>query len=254
MSEPDYDGYEKSLEKVLEGATKDYYSAYVDINRHQVTVGRAYLWVSAALIGVYATAFEKFGYFITSHSCSLVISAFAFILACVGFGICLYSIPARKGYMAIPQKGWGEFSKLAYNELSKPDSKVYGTFLTHLISRVDQAYAYNFKTNQKRAQLLRVTSWILISSFSLAIFASAVTIVDSVYSSQPKDVNNMSDDNQSSNTNQPSQQPEPAPQLKVPEPPPSADIGTGGIISTHSAEPIDSTNVVVATEGLKPNK
>ena len=250
MSEPtlDYDGYEKSLEKILEGVTKDYYSALLDINRHQVMVSRAYLWVSAALIGVYAAAYEKFSSVISMHSCLFVFSMFALIFACIGFGICLYSIPARKGYMAIPKKGWGEFSKGAYDLLKDNNPKVYSTFLSTQIARVDTAYAHNFQTNLQRAKLLRVTSWILISSFLLALLSSTITIIDSLNISQQKATNHMSNENDSGTT-QPSSVPTPSPQLLVPEPPPSADIGTGGIISTHSAEPVQSHTVFV-TESL----
>lgn len=35
--------YEKSLEKILATVEKDYWTQYVDINRHQVIVSRAYL-------------------------------------------------------------------------------------------------------------------------------------------------------------------------------------------------------------------
>jgi hypothetical protein len=239
VTEPilDYDGYEKSLEKILEGVTKDYYSSFLDINRHQVMVSRAYLWVSAALIGVYAAVYEKFSSVILMHSCLFLLSLFALLFACAGFGICLYSIPARKGYMAIPKKGWGEFSRGAYDLLKDNNPKVYSTFLSTQIARIDTAYAYNFQTNLQRATLLRVTSWILISSFALALISSTIAIIDSLNISQQKVTTHMSNEN---NDTQASSVPAPSPQLLVPEPPPSADIGTGGIISTHSAERVQS--------------
>jgi hypothetical protein len=43
MSDYDYQSYEKCLEKILESTQKDYWAQYIDINRHQVIVGRTYL-------------------------------------------------------------------------------------------------------------------------------------------------------------------------------------------------------------------
>jgi len=254
VSEPtlDYDGYEKSLEKILEGVTKDYYSSFLDVNRHQVMVSRAYLWVSAALIGVYAAAYEKFSPVILVNSCLFLFSLFALLFACVGFGICLYSIPARKGYMAIPKKGWGEFSRGVYDLLKDNNPKVYSTFLSTQIARVDTAYAHNFQTNLQRATLLRTTSWILISSFSLALISSTIAIIDSLNISQQKVTTHMSNENENNDTQASSvPAPSPSPQLLVPEPPPTADIGTGGIISTHSAEPVQSHTVFVTDNAIE---
>lgn len=250
MSEPtlDYEGYEQSLEKILEGVTKDYYSSFLDINRHQVMVSRAYLWVSAALIGVYAAAYEEFSPVILMHSCLFLFSLFAFLFACAGFGICLYSIPARNGYMAIPKKGWGEFSRRAYDLLKDNNPKVYSTFLSTQIARIDTAYAHNFRTNLRRARLLRVTSWILIFSFALALISSAIAIIDSLNISQQKVTTYMSNENENNGTQASSV---PTPQLLVPEPPPTADIGTSGIISTHSAESVQSHTVFATDNGIE---
>lgn len=252
MSEPtlDYEGYEKSLEKILEGVTKDYYSSFLDINRHQVMVGRAYLWVSAALIGVYVAAYEKFSSVILANSCLFLFSLFALLAACVGFGICLYSIPARNGYKAIPIKGWGEFSRRAYDLLKDNRPKIYATFLTEQIDHVDKAYAHNFQTNSKRAKLLRVTSWILISSFLFALFSSTIAIIDSLNIPQQKVTTRMNNENENNDT-QASSVPASSPQLLVPEPPPTADIGTGGIISTHSDQSVQSQRVFVTDNAIE---
>ncbi|MEJ2060630.1 MAG: hypothetical protein P8Y64_09115 [Gammaproteobacteria bacterium] len=110
--EYDYEGYAKSLEKVLDGVTKDYWTSYIDINRHQVAVGRTYLWVSAALVGIYAAGFKYFNIEIISSFILTVLGMLSLILAFLAFGICLYAIPARKGYKTIPIKGWGEFSRI----------------------------------------------------------------------------------------------------------------------------------------------
>jgi hypothetical protein len=54
MSDYDYQSYEKSLEKVLESTQKDYWAQYIDINRHQVIVGRTYL----TRLGAYSAPFR----------------------------------------------------------------------------------------------------------------------------------------------------------------------------------------------------
>lgn len=164
----DYEGYSKSLEKVLDGVTKDYWASYIEINRHQVSVGRTYLWVSAALIGVYAAAFEYFDIQIVGNWVLATLGMLTLALAFLAFGLCLYAIPARKGYKTIPLKGWGEFSHEAYRLLKDKSEALYPTFLGHLISKVDTAFEFNFRTNQKRAWLLRITSWLLIASFCVA--------------------------------------------------------------------------------------
>lgn len=233
MPNLDYDGYNKSLEKILEGVAKDYWASYVDINRHQVNVAKTYLWVSAALIGIYAAAYEKFDTLLLDHSCLLIFSLISFVLASLAFGICLYAIPARKGYKAIPNKGWGEFSGEAYQYLKNGSDQVYSTFLTSHISKIDHAFAHNFKTNQSRDSLLRFTSWLLILSFLFAVFvASAISIEAAVITNHTIEEKNMSEDNEQDNA--------PEPTLQVPEPPPPADIG-GGSISTHSADSTEGT-------------
>lgn len=60
MSEPgqpefDCESYEKTLTLVVEQASKDYWAQHIDVNRHQIMMGRTYLWVSAALLGSYFT-------------------------------------------------------------------------------------------------------------------------------------------------------------------------------------------------------
>lgn len=172
MSDFDYEGYAKSLEKILDGVTKDFWASYIDVSRHQVGVAKTYLWVSAALLGAYVAVFEKLKEQILANSCLLFIGVIAFSLSCFAFGICLYSIPARKGYKTIPQTGWGEFSHEAYNLTKENKHKVYPAFLSSLISKYDYAFEHNFSTNQARAKLLRITSWLLVGSFSAAIFVA----------------------------------------------------------------------------------
>lgn len=226
-NEYDYEGYSQALEKVLDGVTRDYWASYIDINRHQVTVGRTYLWVSAALIGVYTAGYEYFKLESTGYISLTILGVLSYLLAFGAFGICLYAIPARKGYKTIPLKGWGEFSHSAYDLLLEKDHKVYPAFLSNLISKIDNAYEFNFKTNQKRAYLLRITSWLLISSFIVALIT-----ITSAYMVKPtlikKDQIEMS--NEKSNDTTKAQKPP-----SVPKPPPPANVG--GKVHTHSEEP-----------------
>lgn len=229
---PDYEGYTKSLEAILDGVKKDYWCSYVDINRHQVNVGRTYLWVSAALLGVYVAGFDRATGQIMAAPYLVALTLLSFALACVAFGTCLYAIPARNGYKAIPNAGWGEFSERAYDILSCGSDNVYATFLTEHISKIDHAFAHNFKTNQRRAKLLRQTSWLLIASFTLAVTVALSVLVQSL----PFTKENLKVSNDKTTTTNGSAQPaSPQPQLNVPKPPPPANIG-GGNVSTHSLE------------------
>lgn len=237
--EPDYEGYIKALEKILDGVTKDYWASYIDISRHQVNVGKTYLWVSAALIGSYVAAYEKFKdhLHLQDNYCFVVFIGFAFLLCCVAFGICLYAIPARKGYMAIPNKGWGEFSSEVYSYLEQDNPRIYAALLTSLISKIDHAYAHNFKTNQARAKLLRFTSWMLISSFIFAVFSTTSLLNISTNHNEENKVTDTSATNQS-NTPSPTTSSTPSTpiepkKLQVPKPPPSADIGVSKT-TTHA--------------------
>ena len=131
-------------------------------------VGRTYLWVAVALIGAYTAGYRQFAQ-VFSNSIIFTLFLLAFFLSAVAFGICLYAIPARKGYQSVHKEGWGEFSHKAYNLLNEKKDNLYVDFLTDFISKFDDAHKYGIETNQKRAKLLRLTSWLLIISFVLAI-------------------------------------------------------------------------------------
>ncbi len=236
---PDYEGYIKSLEKILEGVTRDYWASYIDINRHQVNIGRAYLWVSIALIGVYAATYKYFHKDILETAILVILGAVSFILAFAAFGICLYAIPARKGYKAIPKKGWGEFSHQAYHLLKEGSKQVYATFLSQHISKIDYAFEYNFKTNQKRAKLLRFTSWLLIASFLFALVPTSIATIRH-FNKSLKENKTMVEETKPTASEPNASEPEPT--LDVPEPPPPADIGDSGI-NTHSQKPPNDANV-----------
>ena len=196
MSDYDYQSYDKCLEKILESTQKDYWAQYIDINRHQVNVGRTYLWVSAALIGAYTAGYQKFEQLLSSPIVfTIFIASFSF--SAIAFGICLYAIPARKGYQSVHKEGWGEFSHKAYNLVCEKNENIYAAFLTDFISKFDVAHRYSFETNQKRAKLLRLTSWFLMVSFILAIIGLA-TIGASYKNSNLIKENIMSESNNSS--------------------------------------------------------
>ncbi len=169
----DYDGYEKSLERILAMTEKDYWTQYVDINRHQVNVGKTYLWVSAALLGAYAAAYSQFeANDFSLNSFEVLMFLIGIVLAISAFGICLYAIPARKGYLSIANPSWGEFSQMAYTYLCDKKHYVYSNLINKLIDRTDICVHHNANTNQSRAKQLRVISWVLIASLSFSLLAA----------------------------------------------------------------------------------
>jgi len=239
MPDFDYESYEKSLEKVLESTQKDYWAQYIDINRHQVIVGRTYLWVSVALIGIYSAGYQNFQDAIhNALPFALFLLATSFLLAVIAFGICLYAMPARKGYKTIHSQGWGEFSHSAYQLLKIKKPNLYATFLTNFIYKFDIGHRYNFETNQKRAKLLRFTSWLLIGSFSLALI-TAITIVTTYDKAKSKEeiiMPKSDSDSPNSDSGVTTNQKSTAEFPDVPVPPPPA--GTqGGKIHTHAEKP-----------------
>ena len=172
----DYDGYIKSLEKILSMTEKDYWTQYIDVNQHQVNVAKTYLWVAAALLGAYAALYTQYKNVILSSGVYAISTAIISILsAVIAFGFCLYAIPAREGYKSIAEISWGEFSKLAYNLLSDKNKNLYITILTKLIDSTDSSTYYNVQTNTKRAKLLRITFWILIISFFFSLLCAALS-------------------------------------------------------------------------------
>lgn len=199
----DYDNYSKSLEKILSMTEKDYWVQYIDVNRHQVAVARMYLWVAAALIGAYATLYIKYENIILSEGL-FVIMLFIISAVCAvfAFGLCLYSIPAREGYMAIPQISWGEFSKNAYDLLSEKKSNLYVKILTALIDNTDRSVHHNLKTNKKRAKLLRFTSWILVASFSFSLLSAGALFINSISLKHKKEITMTNDTNNTQNTSE----------------------------------------------------
>ena len=245
MAEYNYEEYTQSLEKILESAQRDYWAQYVDINRHQVNVGRTYLWVSAALIGAYTAGYQKF---INAFDNPIILSIFliAFSLSVVAFGLCLYAIPARKGYQSVHKNGWGEFSHIAYQLLSEKKENLYTVFLTDFISRFDVAHNYSLKTNLRRARLLRATSWLLIISFSFAVIGLVVSSSGYNDTSLKKEKVMIESEDTTENTG-PGNQPSSTDKPNVPVPPPPAGTQSEQI-HTHDNAPQRVTRVTEAVE------
>ena len=241
MCEYDYKSYEKCLEKILESAQKDYWTEYVDINKHQVSVGKTYLWVSVALITAYTASFNIFHSFLLKPF-PLTIFVLSSLLAIIAFGICLYAFPTRKDYYKVYLKGWGEYSQSAHELLSNKEENLYIYFLTNFINQFDIADYHNHKANAQRATLLRLTSWVLIISFALSMInLSAIMLY---YSCDFKKECFMieSDNNQSGNasSNQPTTSE--APHVPTPPAPPGT---TSQTIITHGVNTPTETRGII---------
>ena len=179
----DYEQYQKALSTILEQASKEYWSQHIDINRHQIIVGRTYLWVAAALLGAYFTTygFAQNNLVGNATSCLILFSCIAVVLAAAAFGTCLYALPGRKGYLKIG-KSWRIFAGNAYRSLESESTSIYSESLTELIEKVDVAIEHGSKTNHTRAKMLRCTSWLLIGSFGSAIVAGSIYFIETLIS------------------------------------------------------------------------
>jgi len=252
MNEIDYNykEYEKSLERILNLTEKDYWVQYVDINRNQVDVAKTYLWISAALLGAYTAVFTGYtNLVVNSNLCTIVLAALSFLLSIIAFGVCLYSIPARKGYMSIANPSWGEFSKKSYDLLTDKNKQIYIETLTLLIDRIDLSVCHNLKTNNSRAKLLRFTSWILVLSFLLAIACSISIISNTDFSDiKTKTMKENIMENENTTADTPST---PAPQVAPEKPnvtPPAGPIGS--LPPNYTTHGLDPSKVTVrVTEG-----
>lgn len=170
----DYEGYEKSLEKILEQASKDYWNQHIDINRHQINVARTYMWVSAALVGFYFTAISqiiKLDVSSNLYPCFWLLAGGAVLSTAVAFGICLYALPGRKGYLKV-NDSWSKFSLDAYGLLESESTAIYRSILTDMIEKFDLASEHGRRTNSTRAKLLRKTSMALITAFILGLITA----------------------------------------------------------------------------------
>jgi hypothetical protein len=122
----DYESYEKSLTNILEQAQKEFWTICVDFNRHQVIVGRNNLWVAVALIGAYIALYNKFHSPIDLLSIIGLIFCASFILAVIAFGLCLYGMPSRAGYIFPNLPG------LQYSAYQRLDSHANNSHIVYL--------------------------------------------------------------------------------------------------------------------------
>ncbi|ERJ19975.1 hypothetical protein SSPSH_000839 [Salinisphaera shabanensis E1L3A] len=174
----DYEQYSASLSNILDEASKEYWSQHIDINRHQIMVARTYLWVAAALLGAFFTSYS----FIYSNvetspgPCSILLFVLSVLLSAAAFGLCLYALPGRRGYLKIGP-GWRILAHDAYKSLKDECETIHANTLTSLIEEIDRAVDYGSNTNLKRAKLLRFVSWLLIGSFVVACFSCSIYFI-----------------------------------------------------------------------------
>lgn len=216
--EYDYDGYEKSLEKILEQVQKDFWTQYVDINRHQIIVGKNYLWISAALIGALSSIFIKFGNYSVLTTFSGVIFLIGFLLAVIGFGMSLYSLPAKKGYQMPHDGNWSNLSIEAYNKMTENKKRIYTSFLSDLITNTDNANSKNEKTNGARGNLFRKVYWVLFISFTLTLISS-MTYSYTKYTEQKEHISSKEKNMSSSNSNSQDNDTKKVPEVEPPKQP-----------------------------------
>ncbi|MBM4968989.1 hypothetical protein HYO26_22375 [Vibrio parahaemolyticus] len=239
MSEDyDYESYAKNLKLVVDLAEKDYWNQYTNINAYQVSVAKTYLWISAAMLGAFVTAYDRYSEFVLSSGFTLLLVIVSLISVVVAFGLCIYAIPARKGYRAIPDVSWGEFSQQSHNYLSEKQSNAHVYVLSNVVDKIDAATTHNIQTNQDRAKLLRITSWVLIASFGFAVITALTASLNhyiELHSTQKSEAS-MTTEKTSNNT-----QPQASRGPDVPKPagPISAESTsqtTGRILSTNSRQ------------------
>lgn len=250
MSETKYDygSYEKTLERILSLSETDYWTQYVDINRHQVNVAKTYLWVSVALLGGYFSVINRYSEYISNDTFSMVFTFIGVFSAIFAFGLCLYALPARQGYKAIPNESWGDFSLLAHNLLQNKESNIYITVLTDLVDKVDIATYHNLSTNRKRALLLRKTSWVLIASFVFAIFAVATSTVSISFNKHEQiERVTMTDNNEPTDTGTDNKKEESSPNVPTPAGPLTGNDIIDSVIATEDSKP-DATIIKRFTE------
>ncbi len=233
-----YSEYERALDKVLEQAVKDYWTQYIDINRHQADVARTYLWVSAAMLGSYSTIAHFIGLDFTNLFYWFIIPGiFAVLFAIIAFGVCLFALPSRKGYMRIGES-WGTYSQMAYDGLCRKEQSLYRNTVTALIDDFDAAAVHNLNTNLRRAKLLRLTSWLLLISFCFGLIGIATIGYQKIANYEGIE---MTDDNSTPTTGQGQTTATPEPDARPPKGPITT---TPHKIITHDAKPVNTRIII----------
>ena len=235
--------YEKALEEVLKHASKDYWEQYTSINNHQVRVAKTYLWVAAAMLGAYSAIINMvLVKTLAVPLCSIFYCILAILSALCAFGVCLYSLPPRKGYMRIGES-WGTFSKMAYDGLANKEKSLYRNVLTALVDEFDNASFHNLQTNNQRAILLRSTSWLLILSFCFSVVSTINIGIENLPSTKVEHTmtNETNSNSNTTTTNQGGTETKPDAR------PPQGPITTGKPqkIITHGDNTVNKTRVVI---------
>lgn len=161
----DYEGYQKSLERLLSMSEKDYYTHLVDINRHQVVVARILLWLSIVIVG-FDIALIEWTYgkteplpnFIPLLTGCYFVFVISIASGLVAFALSAYAIPAFGGYHPLYEKSWAEYAQRAYENLSCCHDSVYEETLTELLESADKGCVSGNETNGRRGLLLRLSS------------------------------------------------------------------------------------------------
>ncbi|MCL1044910.1 hypothetical protein L2737_06155 [Shewanella electrodiphila] len=167
----DTEGYTKSLDKLVSMSEKEYYVQLVDINRHQIIVARAILWLLVVVIGFDIASFEWFFNKVPQSTDKLVFLApvyfftgLSLILAVIAFYFAVMSIPAIGGYKTLHKNGWAEYSNYAYDQFDQDVENIEALTLNKILSRLDTACTHGSKTNSDRAIKLRTSSYLIISA------------------------------------------------------------------------------------------
>lgn len=174
----DNEGYQKSLDKLVTMAEKEYYVHLVDINRHQVIVSRILLWLLVVALGfnfafidwVSSKIPDNAEYFSTRVSTYLFI-LLSIVTGCCAFAFSLFSIPAFGGYGKVYKESWAEFAEPAYENWEKGEEIVYENTLNSILINLDQACYKGAETNYKRGIKLRVSTILTIASYVMSIIA-----------------------------------------------------------------------------------
>ena len=211
-----YVDYERSLEKVLEQAQQDYWCQYVDINRHQIIVGRNHLWVSAAIIGALSALFVQYGTQVSFNSVLGASFIVGYALSVIAFGLSLYSMPSKDGYHMPHEGNWSTLTARAYSQLESKEKNSYSNFLSQLIKDIDEANNKNLNTNGRRGRLFRWVYRCLILSFSASLLSVVIYVASNNNSVTPNESekptitkeNNMSNDNNHGSSSGESDKPE----------------------------------------------
>lgn len=161
----DLEGYNKSLDKLVTMAEKEYYANLVDINRHQVSVARTLLWLAVVILGFDISfiegSFEKAKNlhevvpFLTGCYVFVCLSA---LCSLISFGFAVCAIPAFGDYAPLYKKSWSEYAQPGFEKLNAGEDSIFATTLNEILKNVDAACIKGSETNASRGLKLRISS------------------------------------------------------------------------------------------------